>query len=145
MDQLCRLYFAPKEQVRVALIEKLQTLERRLTRCGCFGSSKLGAQSWKLNWQSFNYQLIYGCRVFHILQPVLAQVPNCHAFRQIVNDEFTRRLRQEHLSTMARIADTRSAMHIHADIACRRDQRFACMQAHPHAHMFALWPRAGGE
>src|SRR6266498_3291037 len=46
---------------------------------------------------------------------------------------------------MARIADTRSAMHIHTNIARRRDQRFACMQAHPHAQMFALWPRVGGE
>ena len=82
-----------------------------------------------------------------------AEVADGHALGQVATDERVRRLREEHLASVAGGRDARGAMDVEADVAVGARVGLSGVQAHAHAHRWpsgqgsaarASWPRCGG-
>ena len=63
---------------------------------------------------------------------MLAEIAEGELVGKIVVDELPRRLRDEHLATVARRRDAGAPVDVHSDVALVGSQRLARMDAHPH-------------
>ena len=85
--------------------------------------------------------LVQAYRRREVLEPMLPEIPEAHLVGHRRADQRVGRFREEDLAAMAGGADPRRAVHIDADVARPRAQRFARVQAHPDPNVGALRPR----
>ena len=78
-------------------------------------------------------------------EPMGAEVKQALAFRKVLLDQVARRAREQDLTAMAGRGDTRSPMHVHADIAAVAQLGLAGVQAHPHTYFHARGPVLSGK
>ena len=83
--------------------------------------------------------------VIEVLEPVLPEIPQRDAGRQLVGDQCARGARDQHLPAVPGRADPRRAVHVQAHVIVLPDLSLAGVDTHPHAHLDALGPRLGGE
>jgi hypothetical protein len=97
----------------------------------------------KLRRKPFDHDLGEALRPLQIVQPPQTDVAQAQPSRQVLLRQVTRGPRDEHLASVRRSADTRSAMHGEAEVVPGRERRLAGVNAHSNAHLCAGGPAVG--
>jgi hypothetical protein len=74
---------------------------------------------------------------------VLAKIPYVHPVAKIVLDQILRRLREQDLATMPRLADARGAVDIQTGVSASGADRFPRVEAHPDTQRLTMPPGPG--
>jgi hypothetical protein len=90
-------------------------------------------------------ELVDPLRLVHVLELVLAEVPQRDIRRRVVAEELARRRGDEHLAAVAGGGDARGAVDAHPDVALAADGRLAGVNAHPHTQLAAAGPFMCGQ
>ena len=79
----------------------------------------------KLALEAFRHELEDPLRPAQVLQPMLAEIAEGELLWEIVLDELSRRLRDEHLAAVACRGNAGAAVDVHSDVALVGSQRLA--------------------
>jgi hypothetical protein len=99
------------------------------------GTGCVRSQRGKVLGERVDLELEDPFRPVEVLQALLAQIAQAHVLGQLVLDQFTRRVREQHLAAVSRSHDPGRAMNTKSDITPFTDRGLARMKSDPDAQL----------
>ena len=94
--------------------------------------------------QAIDHEVVETLRLAQVFQSMLAEVAQRHGTRKVVADEVGRRLRHEHLSSVAGAHHARGAVYVEAHVVVTGEKRLSRVETHSHAQHSSFRPAMGG-